>query len=225
MSTFFYISYAAIWLLLIIVTTLLLLLYRHIGLAALGTLEGVQRDGLSIGALAPTISGITAIGEDVVWEPRRGLPHLLLFASPDCEPCADVLPDVNRLAAVADGALGILAIVPGPQEDVARLVELYRPSYQCLAEDASGASGRYRVRVTPFAFIVGPDGRVLAKGVCNDAAHLQSLLEIAGLDEVAALAAPPNQPIPVGQRDLVEVHGSAGTNGRFGGNVVEWSGR
>ena len=106
MSTLFYVSYAALWLLLLTMGVLVLLLYRHFGVMSLGSLEGVQRDGLPIGSLAPPISGVTAAGQDTRWEPTRGQPQLLLFAAPDCEPCATVLPHVERLARVVNGGLG-----------------------------------------------------------------------------------------------------------------------
>ncbi len=185
MSTLFYVSYAALWLLLLTMGVLVLLLYRHFGMMSLGTLEGVQRDGLPIGSVAPAISGITAAGQDTRWEPKRGQPQLLLFAAPDCEPCATVLPHVERLAGAVNGGLGIAAVVPGPRDEVARFVERYRPPFTCLAEDGSGAFTRYRVRVTPFGFVIGTDGRVLAKGLCGDQVRLRGLLEAADLRDIA----------------------------------------
>lgn len=196
MSTMFYVSYVALWLLLLVIGILLLLLYRHFGVMSLGTLEGVQRDGLPVGAAAPPLGGVTASGDDAGWEPRRGAVDLLLFVSPDCGPCETLLPVVNRLAASpAARRLGITAIVPGPRETVARLDEKYHPPYLCLAEDGSGAFARFRVRVTPFAFVIGADGRVLAKGLCSDPERLRALLDAAGVDDVAAAVGTAVQPV------------------------------
>ncbi len=197
MSTLFYVSYAALWVLLLTIGVLVLLLYRHFGMMSLGTLEGVQRDGLPIGSVAPAISGVTAGGDDSRWEPTRGQPQLLLFAAPDCEPCATVLPHVERLARAVNGGLGIAAVVPGPKDEVARFVERYRPSFPCLAEDGSGAFTRYRVRVTPFGFVVGADGRVLAKGLCGDQVRLRGLLEAADLREIAQALPSQAQPVQI----------------------------
>ena len=201
MSTIFYVSYAALWVLLLTMGVLVLLLYRHFGMMSLGTLEGVQRDGLPIGSVAPPIGGITAAGQDTRWEPRRDQPQLLLFAAPDCEPCATVLPHVERLARAVDGRLGIAAVVPGPRDEVARFVERYRPPFPCLAEDGSGAFTRYRVRVTPFGFVIGTDGRILAKGLCGDQNRLRALLEAADLPDVALALPTPTQPVRITPRD------------------------
>ena len=200
MPTLFYVSYAALWLLLLTIGVLVLLLYRHFGMMSLGTLEGVQRDGLPIGSIAPPISGVTAAGQDTGWEPKRGQPQLLLFVAPDCEPCAVVLPHVERLAQSVNGRLGIAAVVPGPRAEVARFVERYRPPFPCLADDGSGAFTRYRVRVTPFGFVVGSDGRVLAKGLCGDQVRLRGLLEAADLPDIARALPAVSQPVQITPR-------------------------
>jgi thiol-disulfide isomerase/thioredoxin len=164
MSGFMLVSYVALWVLVAVMAVLLVLLYRHFGMMSLGTLEGVQRDGLPVGSVAPTISGITADGADKGWDPKTGRYQLLLFAAPDCEPCATVMPHVNRLGRSRDAGVDVAAIVPGPKSEAVRMVNRYDPPFTTLAEDGSGAFGRFRVRVTPFGFIIGPDGRILAKG-------------------------------------------------------------
>ena len=204
MSGFLLVSYVALWVLVVVMAVLLLLLYRHFGMMSLGTLEGVQRDGLPVGSIAPAISGITADGVDRGWDPKTGRYQLLLFAAPDCEPCATVMPHVNRLGRARDAGVDVAAIVPGPRSEAVRMVNRYEPPFTTLAEDGSGAFNRFRVRVTPFGFVIGPDGRVLAKGLCGDAGRLGNLLHAAGLKDAAALLQPPAQPL------TLVANGSAG---------------
>lgn len=186
MSTIFYVSYGAMWLLLIVLGVLLLLVYRHFGIVALGTLEGVQRDGLAIGEPAPVISGVTPDGVGVQWAPHRDQPELLTFVAPDCAACAHVLPYISHLAGAMNGySIPATAIVTGPQANAVKVKEKFNPPFSCIAEDGSGAFERYRVRVTPFAFVIGGDGRILAKGLCSDAAHLRGLLLGGGLNDAA----------------------------------------
>jgi len=217
MSAVFWVSYGALWLLVLVMGVLLLLLYRHFGMMSLGTLEGVQRDGLPVGSEAPPIGGITAAGNDEGWEPRRGRSELLVFASPDCEPCKTVMPAVNRLATAAGDELGVTAVVPGPRESVERLVAQYDPPYLCFAEDGSGAFNRFRVRVTPFAFVVGADGRVLAKGLCNDPARLRELLSAGGLEAAAQAVGPGAQPLHLVRREVGAPVASGAANGNGNG--------
>ena len=199
MSGILLVSYIALWVLVAVMAVLLILLYRHFGMISLGTLEGVQRDGLPVGTVAPAISGITAEGTDAGWEPKSSKYKVLLFAAPDCEPCATVMPHVNRLA-LADRNLEVAAVVPGPKAEAAMMKERYHSPFLTLAEDGSGAFTQFRVRVTPFGFVIGPDGRVLAKGLCGDPARLRHLLNAAGLKESAALVQSP-QPVMLNLAD------------------------
>jgi methylamine dehydrogenase accessory protein MauD len=183
MPAVFYVSYVSLWLLVLALATLLLLVYRHFGLMALGTVEGVQRDGLAVGSEAPKFSAVTLAGDTILWEPRRERPQLLAFVSPECQPCARILPSLNQVAR-ADGGVEVILLVSGPVEGAHHLVEKFHPpaAAVCLADDGSGADARYKVRVTPFAFLIGQDGRVLAKGLCDQPARLQQLLASGGLD-------------------------------------------
>jgi thiol-disulfide isomerase/thioredoxin len=194
MSGLLLVSYLALWALVVVMGVLLLLLYRHFGMMSLGTLEGVQRDGLSVGSVAPTIGGVTAAGIDASWNPKAGQPQLLMFVAPDCEPCSIILPFVERLSRSAAG-VRVAAVAPGPRAEAARLEEKYHPSYPCLAEDGGGAFNRFKVRVTPFGFVISGDGRVLAKGLCSDQARLRGLLQAAGLREAANVVAPTTEPL------------------------------
>lgn len=189
MITLFYLSYAAMWMLLLVQGLLLLLLYRHFGLVTLATEEGVQRDGLAVGELAPAIRGVTAEGTAMEWHPRPGQSELVLFATADCAPCAQVVPAVDALARHSPG-LGIVAVVPGRREGIARFAEKFRPSFPCFADEGRQAFDRYRVRVTPFAFVIGADGRIRAKALCSDPSRLRALLASAGLDGVTAITLP-----------------------------------
>lgn len=183
MSTLFLASYLALWLLIATMAVLVLLLYRHFGLISMGTLDGVQRDGLAVGQRAPAIMGVDALGVETQWQTTPGRRHLLLFASNDCAPCARVIPYVERLSANARGTdgLSVVAIVPGPSSEAARFHEKFSVSFQCIADNGRDASGLYRVRVTPFAFIVGDNGLVLSKGLCSDPSKLHHLLLSSGL--------------------------------------------
>ena len=41
-----------------------------------------------------------------------------------------------------------------------------------LAHDGNALTSLYRVRVTPFAFMVGDDGRIQSKGLCDSLSRL-----------------------------------------------------
>ncbi len=187
--TLFYASYVALWLLLIIMATLILLVYRHFGLATLGTLEGVQRDGLKIGEKAQPISGVSPTRGTMTWQSDPERPTLLLFATPGCEPCATIMPYVIQLqsAALTGLKLNATVVVPGDVNQAIKLTDAFGSHLMCIADNDSGAFDSYRIRVTPFGFIVGEDGRIIAKSLCSDPQRLRELLSAAGLDQAASV--------------------------------------
>ena len=121
MPAVFYVSYVALWVLVITESLLLLLVYRHFGLMALSTAEGVYRDGLPVGVVAPTIRGMTAQSAITEWRPLAGYQHLLVFISPDRGPCVKMIPALIQLAEAND-RVHVTFIVPGPVQVVRRLV-------------------------------------------------------------------------------------------------------
>lgn len=188
MPTFFYVSYALLWAVVSLLFGLVLLLYRHVGLQAMGTGAAFQRDGLAIGEKAKTFSGVTPDGTDVVWTPTAGRMTLLLFASLHCEPCRGVLPYAEHLAAVTEGAddFEVVTVTAGPGQEAGELLA-HIPASIVLAEDGSGASMDWKVRATPFAFLIGTDGVVHTKGLCNSLETMLALLKGGGAAEFAAL--------------------------------------
>jgi peroxiredoxin len=187
-TAIFFASYVVMWLLVIVMGVLLLLLYRHFGMMALGTAEGVQRDGLAIGEIAPEIELISSIGQPIVWRPPEDF-ALLFFGAPNCAPCASVLPDLKRLLEDRP-ALATTMVVAGDADGAALMADKYQLSFPCLADPLGSARKAYRVRVSPFAFVIGQGKRVLAKGLASDVYRVRDLLVAAGLDDgVPPLAA------------------------------------
>jgi hypothetical protein len=187
-ASWFIASYVSLWVLLLVVAIAVTLLYRHFGMMILGTLEGVERDGLHLGNEIPGISGVTAEGKGIRWEPATDRSTFLLFAAPHCAPCEEVLPWLGYLHSVArpEKRLDIVVVVRGPVENARIIDETFDASYPVVAEDGSGAFEAYGVRVTPFAFVVGDDNRVRAKGLCSDPVRLRSLFAAAGMSDVVA---------------------------------------
>lgn len=89
-------------------------------------------------------------------------------------------------------------IVSGPTINAAELAKKFAipTSIMCVADNGSGAYNQYRVRVTPFAFVVGNDGRIRAKGLCDNPMRLRSLLTASGLTTPPALLGGA-RPLPV----------------------------
>ena len=183
MSGVFYFSYVVLWGLVVIEGALLLLVFRHFGLTALSSAEGISRDGLPIGETVHKFTSMTASGERIEWAPNIGRSQVMAFVSADCGPCANVLPSLNRLAELSTD-LDVTYVVPGSLANAARMMSKFHPpaSVTCIAEEASEVYARYRVRVTPYIVVAGIDGRILSKGLCDSPAKLRQYLELSGID-------------------------------------------
>lgn len=198
MPPIFYVSYAALWVLMLTQGVLLLLVYRHFGLISLGTVEGVQRDGLAVGEVALPVMGVTAQGEPFDWSPKPGHLSLLAFVSPSCGPCVKILPIILQMAQ-AINQIEVILITDGKSERALQLVEQFHPpaSVACIAGEGSSLALAYHVRVSPFTFLIGKDGRILAKSLCDSTARLQYLLDAAGLELPPELLEPAAQLLQV----------------------------
>jgi hypothetical protein len=194
-SGIFYISYILLWVLCVIQGTLLLLIYRHFGLIELSTAGSTERDGLHVGSPVPPIISISVDNEPVNWLPQAGRAYLLAFVSATCTPCMNILPTLYQLAN-ASSELEVLLIVSGQREAAAQLTAGRTPplSLRCVVEGGSSVYKDFLVRVTPFAFVVGPDRRVRSKGLCDTPAKLERLLTNAGITPPAHLADAPDTP-------------------------------
>jgi peroxiredoxin len=186
LSSAFYVSYGAMWVLLLVTATGVFLLFRHFGLVSLGSVEGVQRDGLPVGEPAPVVEVSTGDGRPVTWTPSPSTPTLLLFAAAGCDPCELVLPYAAHLMNSNGSDLDVVTIVSGRVENATAVREQLKLPFPCFAEAGGNASDEYRVRVTPFAFVIGDDRRIRAKGLCGTPIRLKELLAAGGLDETAA---------------------------------------
>lgn len=180
MPTMFYVSYGTGWALLLVEIVLLFLVYRHFGLISLES-AGAQNDGLPLGTEAPEITGVTAEGEPMSRRLANGKAHLVAFVSPECAPCAQVMPHINTLAQAAADKLDITLVVRGAYDTAQRMRERFDTPCVCVAEDGHQVFERYGVQVTPFAFLVDAEGRIRAKGICNGQLRLRNLLTAGGL--------------------------------------------
>lgn len=179
MTTAYLISYTVLWLLVLMQGVLLLLIYRHFGLVALGTFDGVQRDGVAVGSQAPRIADDGSMAAPAA----VGTFYVRMFLSPECEPCGNIAPYLDGLASrgIRDHRLVVTGIITGNGDALHRFIERFRPNYSCVGDEFGDITKAYKVRVTPFGFVSDAAGTVLSKGLCNDPKALANLLSAAGI--------------------------------------------
>jgi methylamine dehydrogenase accessory protein MauD len=166
------VSYIVLWILVLALGVLILLLYRQLGIMYLGTAEGVSRDGLPRGTRAPDFNLTDQYGNVQRLSEHRGRPVLLLFGSPHCSPCRTLLPQLHDWARSHAEVDVIWLNAASPEESLKFVSDTGAtlPIAPYAPED--NLMDRYRVRVTPFLFMVDEQGVIRAKGLANTKAGI-----------------------------------------------------
>lgn len=181
MNTGLVVSVIVLWVVVLVLAGVVLALARQVGVlfervAPAGAL--MLPAGPAVGAAAPVIRVETLDGAvRVVGEPRPdGRRTLLLFVSPTCPVCKELLPAVRGLRRVERGRVEVVLASDGPREEHEAFVR--RERLEGLPYALSPALGvTYRVGKLPWAVLIDAEGIVRAKGLVNTREHLESLLE------------------------------------------------
>ena len=173
------ISYIVLWAVVLFQGVLIFVLLRQLGLMYLGTAQGVARDGIAVGQRAPEFTAVGLDGGHVSLAGFRGLPLLLVFGSPSCAPCRGLIPDLNAFAQENREELRALFLCRGSLDEARRFGDELNVQVPVAVHPDDGLPDRFRARVTPFAFLIDGEGVVKAKGLANNRAHLEMLLDMA----------------------------------------------
>lgn len=150
-------SLILLWILVILHSLLLMGIVRRIQ-NGLASGEGFPVRGLEPGEKAPALEGLVAGSSD----PREwaGVPRALLFLSPNCPACAQVLADgLGVLRRLTEDRLAL--ICRGTQEACAQIIARHRRSLPILLDPEGTLYQRYRIAGVPSIVLVGADDRVI----------------------------------------------------------------
>lgn len=170
-------SYIALWAVVLFQGAVIFMLLRQLGIIYLGTAQGVARDGLSAGARAPDFTLPDLDGRTVTLGDFRGLPLLLVFGSASCAPCRSLMPDLNAIADERREAVRVLFLCRGGADEARRFARETDVRVPVAVHPDEELPDQYRARVTPFAFLIDAEGIVRGKGLANNRAHLEMLLD------------------------------------------------
>jgi len=145
----------------------------HVRVAPAGAL--LTGKGPAVGEAAPVLDALTmegvsiAIGKTLA----KGSMQLLLFVSPSCPLCKDLIPIAKNFA--KREKLDIVFV--GDDEVEEQRAMIARLEMQGLPFINGPIVGRtFHVDRLPHAVLIGDDGTVLSKGLVNSREHLESLV-------------------------------------------------
>jgi methylamine dehydrogenase accessory protein MauD len=178
MSGWWLASYAALWILVIVLGVLVVALARQVGTLHLrmgprGALE-LDEEGPPLGETPQPVAATDLDGREV-WIGGPGEGQLVVFVSPGCPVCREVLPGVP--AAARAGRLEPLVVTDA--EELEAVATYARAGVGAPVVAGPGLGERYGVPGTPYAIVIDPSGVVRAKGTVNNLEQVEGLVDTA----------------------------------------------
>jgi thiol-disulfide isomerase/thioredoxin len=152
---------------------------------------GMSELGLDPGSPAPQFAMKLSTAEPVTRDDllAPGLPLLLVFTSPGCGPCHDLLPAVARWQHSLDDRLTV-AVASAGEPEALRGQEVEHGLAAMLLDTDLALSEAYLTTGTPSAVLIAPDGTI-ASYVATGSDEIEALVD-------RALAAPADEGLPIG---------------------------
>ena len=178
MLTALIVSQILCWVVILGLGLALLALARQVGvlharLAPAGAL--MTGKGPAVGEPAPLLDAHTLDGAPVaIGKPlAKGRMQLLLFVSPHCPLCKDLIPIARNFAKTEK--LDIVFV--GDDQESEQRAMVARLDMAGLPFVNSSIIGRaYQVDRLPHAVLIGEEGKLLSRGLVNSREHLESLV-------------------------------------------------
>ncbi|MFD2700392.1 TlpA family protein disulfide reductase [Paenibacillus shunpengii] len=170
MSTLFWLSYIMLWLLVVPLVMLNLVLFRQLGIMIMGTARGVNQSGIPIGHKLPQAAAFRLEGEEWSTAELLGAPSLMLFGSPTCKECAEIMPDFKRIAEINE--VKPILLLFSTAELAAEYVRKINYTDEVMLVNPDLAN-QLDVQVTPFAYAIDRNGIIKHKGLVNSRDQLE----------------------------------------------------
>lgn len=122
---------------------------------------------LPVGSKAPEFTAVTTAGQSRSLADLAGSRSLVGFFTPGCEPCRTQLPQFIEFARALPGGSGqALAVVVGGGEAGAGFAAELDGAVPVVITPRQGPlTVAFSVRGTPAFYLIGPDGRIEARGM------------------------------------------------------------
>ena len=145
----------------------------HTRLAPAGAL--MTTAGPKVGGLAPLLSVPDLDGSSVEFGGSRNLPQLLLFVSPTCPVCKELVPTAKSMAKSEKLSLvfGSDGGAVQKHSDYVRNMGIEEYPYVVSLE----LGMKFEVSKLPYAVLIDEKGVLRSKGLVNSREHLESLVE------------------------------------------------
>jgi methylamine dehydrogenase accessory protein MauD len=177
-------SYIVLWLVVLALAFLLAGALRQLGLMQLrlGDDPGalITDTGLERGTPAPDFTAVDAESEGLVTlSELSAKPRLIVFASPGCLSCRELIPGLNEVRKTRP-EFDFLVVCRGDVESCQGFGRMNRLEAPMVIDTNGQIEKDYLVTLTPFAYLLDHERNVVIRGIANDWRQLESLLEQEG---------------------------------------------
>jgi thiol-disulfide isomerase/thioredoxin len=125
---------------------------------------------LPVGSKAPEFTAVTTGGESRSLADLAGSRSVVGFFSPNCQPCRTQLPEFIEFAKALPGGLGqALAVVVSEGEAAGFAAQLDGAAAAVISPRRGPLPTAFSVRGLPAFYLIGPDGRIEARGMAVQA--------------------------------------------------------
>ncbi|MFC4766616.1 TlpA family protein disulfide reductase [Effusibacillus consociatus] len=179
MSNLFLVSYGVLWLLVVSLFLLMFLVFRQFGLVYLKTAAGVSRSGVDLGTTIPDLEVKSVTGDNLKLSDYSGQPLLIVFTSPHCAPCRNLVSHLDDFIDKYPGISTLVFSIDGSEEETRSMFP--RPRYSIIPlPDREIFKTVFEGEVTPFAFVIDDKRKVVAKGLVNSLRDLEHVVASSG---------------------------------------------
>jgi methylamine dehydrogenase accessory protein MauD len=178
-------AFVMLWLIVLVLGFLLAGALRQLGLIQLrlGDDPGalITDTGLERGVEAPDFTAVDSESKELVTlSELPGVPRLVVFASPGCLSCRELIPGLNEVRKTRAGEFDFLVICRGDVESCQSFGRMNRLEAPMVVDTTGQIEKDYLVTLTPFAYLLDHERKVVIRGIANDWRQLESLLEQEG---------------------------------------------
>lgn len=188
-------SNIALWIAVLVQIAVIFALARQIGIlyervSPVGAM--ISDSGPDIGAQVPALTLPNLNGAELPLGGPEGRTQLVFFLSTTCPICKALIPALRSIRDDEGRWLDVVLASDGREAIHRRLIESENlQSFPYVLSSELGMT--FKVAKLPFAVLIGPDGKVRAKGLVNSREQLESLFTASetGIASVQAAAALP----------------------------------
>lgn len=179
------VSFVVLWLVVLMLAFLLAGALREIGLLRLrvGDDPGalITDSGLERGTTAPDFEAVDPdSGSMVRFSDLPSVARALVFVSPSCVACRTLVPHLNEVMKTRGSEFDFAVVCSGDVEACASFARTNRLDALVLVDRTGDVQEKFAVTLTPFAYLLDHEGRVVIRGVANNWSQLDALLDQEG---------------------------------------------